>query len=535
MEINLAYVVPVVAALFGVYFFVTRKKDYFHQKPIPSLGFSLPLGNTAPLYLRQASFGGFVQSIYNQFKGVKVFGMFDLIDPVYVLRDPELIKQVGVKDFDHFTDRVPIFGSTAYDHPNLIVGKSLFTLTGQKWKNMRSTLSPAFTGSKMRQMFNLVVECSENTAQYFLKEAHSKVAGLEYEMKNVFTRFANDVIASCAFGIKVDSLENQSNDFYVNGKKMVDFNRISIMVRLIGHRLMPGVMGRLGIDLIDEEQNRYFSSLILSAIKEREAKGIVRQDMVNLLIQAKKGILKHHQEKEQHEGFATVEESNLGKAQSMANLTDTELVAQCMVFFLAGFDTVSTCLLFTAYELTINPEVQKKLYAEIVETHASLEGKSLTYDAMQKMKYMDMVISEALRKWPPVPQLDRICLKDYLLQCGDDLKFTIEKGSIVWFPVEGLHRDPKYYPNPDKFDPERFSDERKGAINAGAYIPFGIGPRNCIGSRLALAEVKTILYYMLLSFSFEKTSKTQDPLVIAKGFGEVIPRGGVHLEFRPRG
>ncbi|XP_055529196.1 cytochrome P450 9e2-like [Wyeomyia smithii] len=532
MDINLTYLVALGAVLVGVYYFITRKKHYFHHKPIPSMRFKLPLGNTAPLYLRQGSFGGFVESIYNQFRGVKVFGMFDLNEPVFVLRDPALIKQVGVKDFDHFTDRVPVFGNTDHDHPNLIIGKSLFTLTGQKWKSMRSTLSPAFTGSKMRQMFNLVVECSENTAQHFLKRAQSGTT-LEYEMRDVFSRFANDVIASCAFGIQVDSLQNKNNDFYLNGKKMVDFNRISVLFRFIGYRLMPGVMARLGIDAIDEEQNRYFSSLILSAIREREAKGIVRQDMINLLIQAKKGILKHQQEKEQHEGFAAVEESNVGKAQSLSSLTDTELVAQCMVFFLAGFDTVSTCLLFTTYELTLNPQIQNKLYAEVMQTYLSLEGKSLTYDAMQKMKYMDMVVSEALRMWPPVPQLDRICLKDYTLDCNDNLKFTIEKGSIIWLPVQGLHRDPAYYPNPDKFDPERFSEERKGSINAGAYLPFGIGPRNCIGSRLALAEVKTILYYMLLNFSFEQTSKTKVPLVITKG--DIIPEGGVHLEFRPRG
>jgi len=75
-----------------------------------------------------------------------------------------------------------------------------------------------------------------------------------------------------------------------------------------------------------------------------------------------------------------------------------------------------------------------------------------------------------------------------------------------------IHRDPKYYPNPKKFDPERFSDENKDSINSAAYFPFGLGPRNCIGSRFALMESKAIIFYMLSAFRIEKSPKTQDPI-----------------------
>ncbi|XP_058837439.1 cytochrome P450 9e2-like [Topomyia yanbarensis] len=533
MEINLLYVVAVGTVLAIVYYLLTKNKDYFHGKPIPSLAAKFLLGSTWPLYLRTLSFGDFIRSVYGKFPNAKVFGMFDLTAPVFVLRDPELIKKIAVKDFDHFVDHVPTFGSTDHDHPNLIVGKSLFALTGQKWKNMRATLSPAFTGSKLRLMFDLIVECSENAVRYYKDEARTK-GPQEYEMKNIFSRFTNDVVATSAFGLQVDSLKNPTNEFYVTGKKMMNFSRFSVLLRILGYRFIPDILGRLGIDIIDAKHNSYFRSLILTAIKERETKGIVRQDMVNLLIQAKKGILKHKKQKEEDGGFAAVQESDVGKGQSLATLTDTEMVAQCLIFFLAGFDTVSTCLLFTTYELAVNPDIQQKLYEEIVATNSSLDGGSLTYDAMHKMKYLDMVVSESLRMWPPAPALDRICVKDYLLDCGDGLKFTIDKGTIVWIPVQALHYDPKYYPNPEVFDPERFGDEQKDNISTETYAPFGIGPRNCIGSRFALAEVKTILYYLLLNFSLEKTSRTEVPLKIIKGFGDVIPENGVHLEFRPR-
>lgn len=138
-----------------------------------------------------------------------------------------------------------------------------------------------------------------------------------------------------------------------------------------------------------------------------------------------------------------------------------------------------------AYELNANPDIQQKLYEEIEETHRSLGGKKLTYDAVQNMKYLDMVVSETLRLWPPAPNTDRLCVKDYKHDDGQ-CKFTIEKGTVVMIPIVGLHLDEKYWDNPTKFNPERFSDDNKKNIIPGSYAPFGLGPRNCIVSLVAL-------------------------------------------------
>lgn len=91
--------------------------------------------------------------------------------------------------------------------------------------------------------------------------------------------------------------------------------------------------------------------------------------------------------------------------------------------------------------------------------------------------------------------MDRLCVKDYKIEAKepDEETFTIEKGNVVWMPVVGIHRDPKYYPNPDKFDPERFSDENKSSIQPYTYLPFGLGPRSCIGKKLHLKHSQKIL------------------------------------------
>lgn len=100
------------------------------------------------------------------------------------------------------------------------------------------------------------------------------------------------------------------------------------------------------------------------------------------------------------------------------------------------------------------------------------------------MKYMDMVISETLRLWPAAPATDRFCVKDYNYDDGQ-IKFQVDKGTALSIPIVSLHHDEKYWNNPKKFNPERFSDDNKDMIVPGTYMPFGVGPRNCIVSDLA--------------------------------------------------
>ena len=119
-----------------------------------------------------------------------------------ILSDPEIIKQVTVKDFDHFIDHRSLFPSADEVNDPPLFSRSLIGLKGQKWRNMRSTLSPAFTGSKMRQIFQLIVECGEEMVKCIKAEAEKKKKYVP-EIKDLFNRFTNDVIATSAFGIKV--------------------------------------------------------------------------------------------------------------------------------------------------------------------------------------------------------------------------------------------------------------------------------------------------------------------------------------------
>lgn len=366
-----------------------------------------------------------------------------------------------------------------------LFGNSLISMQGEKWRQMRATLSPAFTGSKMRQMFELISECADEIVKHF-HEKSKQGEKINIEMKDFFAKYTNDVIATCAFGVKVNSFENPNNEFYMEGKKLTNFNGGFLQaIKFFVLILLPKLANLFRIKFFDDSVTKFFKKMILDTMATRQNQNIHRPDVINLLMQVRsQGKLTQETEapvKEIPEGFATVEESDIGKAAVTRKWTDNELVAQCFLFFFAGFEVSSSVLMFVAYELVINPDIQQTLYEEIVDVNEQLDGKRITYDALQKMKYLDQVICETLRKWPTAGQIDRLCVKDYIYDDEDKLKFKIEKGSNIIFPVYGMHRDPKYYPNPEKFDPERFSDENKHKIISGSYAPFGIGPRNCIG------------------------------------------------------
>lgn len=209
----------------------------------------------------------------------------------------------------------------------------------------------------------------------------------------------------------------------------------------------------------------------------RKKNNIVRPDMINILMQVREGTLQRNDadDKKVKEGFATVQESDIGRSTVNRNWNDDEIVSQCFSFFGAGFETVATFLIFAAYEIAANPDVQQKLYEEIADTNEQLVGKSITYDTLQKMRYLDQFVCEVLRRWPPATVIDRVCTKDYVYNDGKNTKFTLEKGDMIMIIVYSVHHDPKYFSEPEKFDPDRFSGDNKGKIQPGTYIPFGTG------------------------------------------------------------
>lgn len=212
--------------------------------------------------------------------------------------------------------------------------------------------------------------------------------------------------------------------------------------------------------------------------------------------------------------------------------SDDEIIAQCMGFFLAGFDTASTLMCFTVHEITLNPDIQDKLFAEI--TAVNKLQPTIDYDNLNKMKYMDMVVSESLRKWTPSPATDRRSTKPFNLTISEGHVLKVNAGDAFLIPSLSVHMDPKYFPNPERFDPERFSKANIDKIVSGSYTPFGMGPRNCLGSRFAIMETKLVIYHLMSKFKFEKCAKTADNIRLADNTFALNALDGFWIQFVPR-
>jgi cytochrome P450 family 6 len=202
------------------------------------------------------------------------------------------------------------------------------------------------------------------------------------------------------------------------------------------------------------------------------------------------------------------------------------LTAQAFVFFVAGFETSSTTMSNALYELALNQKVQDKLREEIHEEYAKVNG-DLSYDDIKNMVYLDKVFKETLRKYPPVTFLMRKATTSYTFT---DTKITVPEGQRIWIPAFTIHRDPDIYPKPDIFDPERFREEVVQTRHAMTYLPFGDGPRNCIGARFAIYQTKIGLIKMLRKYKVETCEKTK-PYVIDPNTFLLAPKGGIHLKF----
>jgi cytochrome P450 family 9 len=283
------------------------------------------------------------------------------------------------------------------------------------------------------------------------------------------------------------------------------------------------------LKLTDDGADKFFSKVIIDALNHRQKTGEVREDFLQLMLEARLGQLKHEDETDldDHERNAQLKEDGANKSKLV--FTDDLIIAQCLLFFLAGFDTTESMVTFTLYELAINPEVQEKLYQEVKESVDENSGE-FSYEVINKLEYLDMVVQESLRKYPPAVRTDRKCYRPFKLPETD---FVIPKDMIVVLPIYPVHHDPEYWPKPEKFDPERFTKENSSKRHPCAFAPFGHGPRNCIGNRFALTEGKAAIAHLVLNFSFEPCEKTMIPLVFASS-SPLKPTDNTPLRLKPR-
>ncbi|OXU20062.1 hypothetical protein TSAR_004866 [Trichomalopsis sarcophagae] len=497
MGVGILEILAGIGMLFlACYYYFTSTFNYWQSRRIPGPKPAPIYGNLKDIMFGKMSVGDFVKQEYDKFKDERMFGVYAIRTPVLIVNDPELIKDILIRNFSSFANRgVRLFEKVEPLSANLV------NLEAKRWRPLRAKQITMFTFSKLKEMFYIVSECADNLEKILagMIEKNDVV-----ECCEVSARYTTDVIGACVFGIDMKALDDENSQFRRVGRKFIHADKWRAF-KLRFKQIFPSLYNFLCPIMYDHEINDFFINTMIATMKHRKENNVRRGDFVDLLNDLK---------------------DNPGKLDGI-ELTDTLLTAQAFAFFFAGFDTSATTMSHALYELALNKSIQNKLREEIKEELAESNGK-LMLESLKNMKYLDKVFNETLRKYPVTTILTRQAMESYTFN-GTDL--TIPKDTRVWIPVYGIHRDPKIYPDPDTFDPERFDEEKVQERHPSYYLPFGAGPRNCLGARFGNYQTKVGLITILKNYSVDICDQTPIPYVSNRRRFLLGPAAGILLKF----
>lgn len=354
------------------YAFVKYSYSYWDRKGFKSIKPKFPFGNLRDSFLQRICQGEEYRNLYR--KSTEPFvGIYGFVRPILLARDPAFIRSVLISDFQHFVNR-----GVHYDEERDPLSAHLFAIDGDKWKNLRVKLSPTFTSGKMKAMFKTLVDCGEPLLNVIART--TKTSDRIVEIKELTARYSTNVIASVAFGLETNCIDEENAPFRKYGQRFFDPTILNGF-RFYGMFVFPQLLKFFRIRLIDRDVEEFMTDVVQQTLDMREKNKVVRKDFFQLLVQ-----LRNSGTVQLDDQWETVISNDDHK-----QLTLKELTAQAFVFFIAGFETTSSTTSFCLYEACKNTEIQRKIQDEIDTVLAKYNGE-ITYDAVNEMKYLDACI-----------------------------------------------------------------------------------------------------------------------------------------------
>jgi len=369
---------------------------------------------------------------------------------IYQLNNPEHVQYVLVKHPEQFY-KSPALKRAAQDS----LGQGLLTSDGDLHKRQRRLVQPAFHHKRIAAYADTMVEYTDDMLKGW---AAGKQIGILNEMMHLTMR----IVGKTLFDTDVyDDADSIGKAISVGIEATTD--RVSRPLQVLDK--LPTAKNRQrkqALNTIEQTIARF--------IAERRASGEDKGDLLSMLLMS-------------------VDEQDGGQ------MTNKQVRDEAITLFVAGHETTANALAWTFYLLAQHPEIEQRLVAEI---NQALEGRLPTMVDLARMPYLEMVIKESMRLYPPAWMTSREAQED--IQLGG---YTIPKGSVVMMVIYVLHHDPKLWIEPERFMPERFSPENEANIPKYAYFPFGGGPRVCIGNQFAMMEAQLVLATILQRYRVE--------------------------------
>lgn len=361
----------VAALVVTVYLYVKNAFSYWKRKGVPYIEPSFPFGNLKDIFLQKTPVNAVLKMLYDS-SSEPVVGVYSMTSPTLLVRDPKIIREVLIKEFSSFNHR----GAHANEDVDPMAGNILLQ-NGDKWKSARTNFSPGFTSGKLKEMFGSITGCTNPLIEFVGRYSDQKQT---VEIRDVFARYATNVIVSVSFGIQIDTIiAERDSEFRKYGKQIFE-PTIRNAIRNSFIILSPWLSRIFRVRFADKETGEFMIDTVRRNLEYREKNNVTRKDFFQLLMQLR--------------NTGKIDDGNDWSAKVSSNkksLTLEEMSAQAFLFFAGGYESSSTTMSFCMYELAKNPNVQQKAYEDIVRSLEKHNGQ-LTYESVADMKYVEKCI-----------------------------------------------------------------------------------------------------------------------------------------------
>ncbi|XP_049791943.1 probable cytochrome P450 6a14 isoform X3 [Schistocerca nitens] len=459
-------------------------RGYWRRMGVAQATSRLFLGHAKDLLLGTTHLCGVMDEVYRQLEGQPYGGFYMVGRPCLMLRDPDLVWKVK-HDSSHYSLRGARIKGNAMDP----IWGNLLDVDDRHWREVMGHLTKAFVTEKTRKVSFLLEECGLRM-QNALSQRIEDVGWRDLDLMCVCSRFATDAIGCCAFGIECGAIDDPRSKFLQLSHEAVFTNRWQNFADVMS-LWQPHIISVLRPDILSRDTYEFFRDVALDILRYRRDNKLCRDDMMNELLKVRLN------------GLKSVQNIN-------TEFSDDSLVAYVFATFGFALEMLASTLSFCLYELSLDTQVQTRARQQ-VDAALRARGGRLSYEAVQEMTYLDKVLSETLRLYPVVAgaYLEE-CTQTHRLSGPGGSSVVVEAGTHVVAPLFSLQRDPRHFPEPLRFIPERWSPENSAGRHPGVYMPYGAGQRRCVAEIFSKTTMKFGLASLLAQFELSRCSRTPE-------------------------